>query len=576
MSVDQPSTVVSELESDQPGERTARPHRAYTAAQAFVAQLAACGVESVFGNPGTTEYAILDAIQERDDIDLIVALHEGVAVSAAAGYARASGKVGVVELHASPGLGNGLGMIYNAWTGQTPLLIYVDQNDQASLYLEPSLASDLVAIAKPVTKWAYEIRTSDEVPQIVRRAMKVAQTPPLGPVVISLPMDISEQPCSTPVQAPSALRLAVPGDPAAIQDAVDLLASATSPVIVPGDGVVRSKAQAELSRLARLIGAPIRAGTMAETAIEPDEPLTANRLALGGAETNAALAEHDVVVAVGTKVFQQLFPIPGDPVPGAEVIHIGLDPWEMGKNNLSTLLHGDERTVLGQIAEQLERRADKDARRRWTARRQHVEAELAAAAAAALDHDRKTWEARPMTPARMAHEIVAGLPEDVCLVDEAITAQPALYRYYTPKIARWFRLRGGGIGEGLPMAVGVKLARPDSPVVALSGDGSSMYAMTALWTAAHHDLPVVWIILNNATYRILQQNAVRRRPGEQAKLPVLGTSLTGPALDFATIAKGHGVHGVRVEDPALLASAVRDAVASGVPTLLVVAIGIVS
>jgi benzoylformate decarboxylase len=539
-----------------------------SAAEAFVQQLAACGVRHVFGNPGTTEYAVLDAIQGRSDIDFMLTLHEGVAVSAAAGYARASGTPGVVELHAAPGLGNGVGMIYDAWAGQTPLVVYVGQADQAALYLEPTLAADLVAMARPVSKWAYEIRTPGEVPQVVRRAMKFALTPPYGPVVLSLPMDVSEAPCSGVVEAPSAVRTRVQGDPDAIGEAVRILLEASAPIVVPGDGVARSGALTEVAQLAELIGAPIRGGTMSETAVRPGHPLMADRLHYGGAEARSILAQHDVIVAIGTKVFTQLFPLPGDPAASRTAIHIGLDPWELGKSHASTLIHGDEQLVVRELTRRLVSERSEETARLWSKRRQVTEAEIAAARAASLRADQKGWDSSPMSSARAASEITEALPSDACIVDETNTAAGAFYRYFQPRPGRWFRARGGGIGEGLPMALGVKVARPDSPVVALVGDGSAMYSLTAFWTAVHHQIPVVWVILNNQSYRILEQNAVRRRTPDRAADPFVGTSLTGPVLDFGQVAAGMGANAIRVEDPRVLADAVRTALASGTPTVI--------
>lgn len=538
-----------------------------SAAEAFAHQLAECGVRHVFGNPGTTEYAVLDALQARD-IGFVLTLHEGVAVSAAAGYARASGTPGVVELHAAPGLGNGIGMIYDAWAGQTPLVVYVGQADQAALYLEPTLAGDLVAMARPVSKWAYEIRTPDEVPQVVRRAMKFALTPPYGPVVLSLPMDVSEAPCAGTVEAPSVVRTRVQGDPDAIDEAARILLAAEAPVLVPGDGVARSAALGEIERLAELIGAPIRGGTMSETAVRPGHPLLADRLHYGGAEARGTLAQHDVIVAIGTKVFTQLFPLPGDPAAGRKVIHIGLDPWELGKSHASALIHGDEQLVVRELTRKLASDRSEETAQLWAKRRQATEMELAAARAVAMRADRAGWDSRPMSPARAASEITDALPPDACVVDETNTVAGAFYRYFQPRPGQWFRARGGGIGEGLPMALGVKLARQDSPVVALVGDGSAMYSLTAFWTAVHHQIPVVWVILNNQSYRILEQNAVRRRAPDRAADPFVGTSLTGPVMDFGQVAAAMGANAIRVDDPRVLADAVRTAIASGTPTVI--------
>jgi benzoylformate decarboxylase len=402
----------------------------------------------------------------------------------------------------------------------------------------------------------------------VRRAMKVALTPPYGPVVLSLPMDVSEAPCAGAVEAPSVVRTRMQGDPEAIDEAVRILAEAEAPVLVPGDGVARSAALPEIAQLAELIGAPIRGGTMSETAVSPGHPLLADRLHYGGAEARGTLSQHDVVVAIGTKVFTQLFPVPGDPAAGRKVIHIGLDPWELGKSHASTLIQGDEQLVVRELTRRLAIARSEETARLWSKRRQATELELATARAAALRADRAGWDSRPMSPARAAHEITRALPPEACVVDETNTAAGAFYRYFEPRPGQWFRARGGGIGEGLPMALGVKVARPDSPVIALVGDGSAMYSLTAVWTAVHHRIPVVWVVLGNQRYRILEQNAARRRTPDRAADPVLGTSLTGPVMDFVQVASGMGADAIRVDDPLLLGEAVRTALASGTPTVI--------
>jgi benzoylformate decarboxylase len=510
---------------------------------------------------------VLDAISRRTDIDFILALHEGVAVSAAGAYARGAGKVGVVELHAGPGLGNGLGMIYDAYYSNTPLVIYVGQADQSAQYLEPILGGDLVAMARPVTKWAYEIATAQEVPQVVRRALKVARTPPYGPVVLALPMDISEAPCVTPAVASPPVRLAVGPDPDAIAEAATLLLGASAPLLVPGDGIPRTGALAEVAELAELLGAPIRGGTMYETAFDPDSPLAGERLPVGGREARAALGPHDVIIAVGTKVFTQLFPEAGDPAPGSRLIHIGLDPWELGKSQPSTIVFADERAALRSLRAELEARADEETRALWRKRREEVAQRLRTAREAALEADARLPQGDVMSGTTAIRRIAEVLPRETVIIDEGHTNSAALHRYLPARPGRFYRGRGGGIGEALPMAVGLKLARPDDPVVAFVGDGSAMYSLTAIWTAARHHLPVVWVVLNNHTYQILRVNADRRRAGRNGGLPYLGTELD-PAVDFLAVAEGFGATAVRVTSQDQIGPAFERALTRPGPTLI--------
>ncbi|HVV19343.1 MAG TPA: thiamine pyrophosphate-binding protein [Pseudonocardiaceae bacterium] len=521
-------------------------------AQAFLEQLVACGVRWIFGNPGTTEQTVIDYLQDYEDIDLVLALHEGVAVGAADGYARATGDVGVVELHAGPGLGNGIGTIYNAFISHTPMIVYVGQSEQRALYQEPVLTADLVGMAEPVTKWAYEVRTADEIPQVVRRAFQVATTPPCGPVLLSIPLDLTDAPCTAPVVPMRATRSAVRPDPAAIDEARRVIAGASAPVLLVGDGVATSGAVADVGRLAALLGAPILEGAAFETVVAPDDPHDAGRLPGDPAAAGRALEPYDVVVAIGTRVLAQVFPAAGPPLGAHPLVHIGPDPWELGKNQPGTLVLGDERAAVLDLTPLLEPNPARDA---------EVIEHLADTRAARLAADARH-------PAhRVFAELGAALPDDVCVVDESMSYYDLATRHLPRRVGSWFR-GAGGIGMGLPRALGVQLAHPDRPVVAVVGDGAAMYSLTALWTAAHHELPVVWVILNNGAYRTLKQNTLKGRTPQAADHVFVGADLTDPDVDFLAVAEGFGVRAIRVDDPADIATAVHAALSSGAPALI--------
>ena len=543
-----------------------------TGADAFIEQLIEAGVRFVFGNPGTTEAPVLSRLHKYPELTFIVALHESVAVCAAEGHARATGEIGVVELHAGPGLGNGLGMLYNAAEGRTPLLVYVGQVEQSGLYLEPTLSGDFVAQSYPIAKWAHEVRTADEIPQIVRRAVKVATTPPCGPVVLSVPMDLMEAPCAGLVARTSRIRTAVRPDRGAVEDAVEVIARADAPVVLAGDGVVSAGAIDELAELARLIGAPIHGAFMTETCIRPDEPLNAGRLpSIDGAAAAHALAHYDCVIAVGTKVLAQIFPIPGLPLDERDVVHIGLDPWELAKNQPSMVVFGDERESLRELIEILATRLE-SRRIECDGRRARAEQTIADTRQRALDADRDRWSETPMSPERAIAEMAALTPEGAYVIDESITAYGALSRYFRLEPGRWFRLRGGGIGEGMAMPIGVQLADPGATTVALIGDGSSLYTITALWTAAHHDLPITWVILNNRSYRVLKENARLGSTPTSAADRLVGVDLTRPEIDFVAVANGFGVEAHRLTTPGDIEQHYPAALAGDHPVLLDVSI----
>lgn len=536
-------------------------------AQAFLEQLVAGGVRWIFGNPGTTEQTVIDYLQDYEGIDLVLALHEGVAVGAADGYARASGQVGVVELHAGPGLGNGLGNIYNAHISHTPMIVYVGQSEQRALYQEPVLTADLVGMARPITKWAYEVRTAEEIPQVVRRALKVATTAPCGPVLLSIPIDLTDEPCSAPVVPVTPVRTAARPDPEALAEAERLIAGASAPVILVGDAVATSGAIADVGRLAGFLGAAILEGAAFETVIDPDDPLGAGRLPGDPAGAARALEPYDLVIAIGTRVLAQVFPSTGAPLGSHELVHIGHDQWELGKNQPGTIVLADERAAVVDLLTALTDAADEATRAGWQRRGAALTERITATRRDQLAADRAHWDRTPMSPQRAFAELGAAMPDHVCIVDESMSSYELAARYLPRRPGSWFR-GAGGIGMGLPRAIGVQLAHPDRPVVSIVGDGSSMYSLTALWTAAHHKLPVVWVVLDNRSYRTLKQNTLKARLPEAADHEFVGADLTDPDVDFVAVAEGLGVRAWRVTDPADIADAVRRAVDGRTPTVI--------
>jgi benzoylformate decarboxylase len=215
------------------------------------------GVHYIFGNPGTTELGFLDILQDYSQLQYILCLHESIALGAAQMYANASGNTGVVNLHVAPGLGNALGALYNATIGKMPLVVTAGQQDSRMLVREPILAYDLVSMARPLAKWAVQLQQVEDIPVILPRAFKVAQDAPRGPVFIALPSNIIDQQASLQLPAPTTPYRRTRPEPAGLSAAAELLAHATQPVIICGDGVAASQAQAELVHIAEALGAPV-------------------------------------------------------------------------------------------------------------------------------------------------------------------------------------------------------------------------------------------------------------------------------------------------------------------------------
>ena len=545
-----------------------------TGKRAFVEQLIADGVRYVFGNPGTTEQAFLDTIGEYPDIEFILCLHEGVAVSMADAYARATGKPAFVQIHIAPGLGNAMGMIFNAKASHSPLLVYAGQAASDALLQEPILSDDLVAMANPITKWAWEVHHAADIPLAVRRGLKTAEEPPRGPVFLSIPIDVMEQTAEVSIETTSYVRWQVRPDPAAIAEAGEILAGASRPAVIVGDGVAVSSAHAEVALLAETLGAPIYNGYTSEVSVAGDHPLLARVLPRGSADSPDIVARilgaHDVVIAVGTPVFRFVFPRPGPVVPAqTKVIHLDIDGWELGKNLPGVLgIKADCRAGIVDLLDDLSSRTLDGVRERTDAIRRAVLDGRAGALAA----DRAGWDDTPISPARLMSELAGVLSPDAVVFDEATSAGAALARYLSLGPGCYFRARGGGIGPGMPGPVGLKLALPDRPVVGVVSDGSAMYSITALWTAAHHRVPVTWVICNNGRYGVLEQN-LRDYRGELASdSGFVGTDLSDPPLRFDRIAESLGVHGRRVERPEDLRPAFEEALGLGAPALVDVVI----
>ena len=548
-----------------------------TGKKIFLDSLVAHGVDYIFGNPGTTEMPIMDSLIDHPSLRYILALHEGVAVSAAQYYAQASGKIGVVNLHVGPGLGNGLGMLYNAFEANTPLLITAGQQDTRLRLREPLLGHDLVAMAKPLVKWAVQAERAEELPLLMHRALKIACDPPAGPVFVSLPLDVMEQTTDAQPLPPSRLYRNSTADPKGITTAVDLMLGAKNPVIVCGDGIAHSGAQGELIALAETLGATVWFEQLTHHVNFPtNHPNGRDRMPGEHAAVRKALAEPDVVLLVGGHFFEEVWYDEESPFPEtAAIIQVEAAPDRLAMNfSLDAGLLGDPKTILQALKAELSQRADEPFRNAVAGRQSRFAEEKAAEQAKQKGRAEKGWDHVPIAPARLMAELRAGLPDNAVIVNESITATMDLKRTLSfSQKGEYYGTRGGGIGQGFPGALGVQLAHPDQPVIALSGDGSAMYSIQCLWSAAHHNLPVVFIVLHNRAYRILKlnMNIYRQRFGIPGERPYPHMDFADPSLEFVSIAKGLGVEGKQVTQPEEIQSALAEALSSakqGKPYLL--------
>src|SRR6266540_3405425 len=471
------------------------------------------------------------------------------------GYAQASGKLAVVNVHTSPGLGNAMGMLYDAREAGSPMLLTAGQHDQAMNLSEPILWSDLPPVARPYVKWSHEITRLEDLPRAVRRAAKTAKAHPTGPVFLSLPVDVLNAERELDLLATTRIAPRIRGDRAAIEAAADLLVKAERPLLISGDAVAHGDALAEMAEVAELLGAPVFAECVPSTCAFPfTHPLYQGAFPRLGPPIRTLSLPSDV-----------------EPMPeGLPLIHLDLDPWEIGKNYPAKIaIQGDPKATLPDLAEALRRRLSPDAVKAAKARA----VEMGKAREAKIADLRKRAQAEagrtPITPLSLVASVADAVPDNGIVVDESISSGGGLRELLKSRDPKGFYgLRGGGIGWGLPAALGIKLAQPGRPVVALVGDGSAMYTIQSLWTAAHDSIPVVYVIFNNASYRILKQRTLALKGFSAEDDTYVAMDLVNPRLDYVGLAKSMGVAGELVEKSADVGPAIHRGLASGGPYLV--------
>jgi benzoylformate decarboxylase len=543
-----------------------------TGKQAFLKILKQEGVSVMFGNPGTTELPLMDGLAREPGIHYVLALQEAVAIAMADAYAQASGGLAAVNVHVSPGLGNAMGMLYDASKSGAPMLLTAGQHDQSFNVTEPILWSDLPPMAAPLVKWSTEARRLEDLPRIVHRAVKTAFSHPSGPVFLSLPVDVLNAERDLDLGAPTRVAPRIVGDRAAVARAAELLAKAKNPVIIAGDAVAHGDALAELAEVAELVGAPVITEGVASTCSFPfTHPLHAGSMPRTGPPIRALLMRHDLLFSVGGDLFTLSLPDDVDPMPpGLTVVHLDVNPWELGKNYPAEVaILGEPKATLPELAEAIRRHTGKTGHPQAAKRTEAVSAAFAAERAELIKRAEAEATRVPISPLTLMHEVSKVTPADAVIVDEAISSSQGIRHFFRCADSKsFFGLRGGGIGWGLPAALGVKLALPNRPVVALVGDGSSMYTNQALWTAARESLAVVYVIFNNTSYRILKQRTKALKGFSAEDDRYVAMDLDRPLIDFVGLARSLGVSGTRVEKSSDIGPAVEKALASGGPHLV--------
>ena len=554
-----------------------------TGIQAFLELLAAYGVKHLFGNPGTTELPLNDALVTDHRFQYILGLQEVPVMAMADGYAMASRKLGVVNLHISCGLGNAMGMLYNAYREGTPLLVTAGQQDRRLVFEEPILWGDMASVVRPWTKWACEVQRVEDLPQAVRRAVQAALTPPTGPVFLSLPVDVQMAdavPLAIPRANSVASTTAAAANPAldlpdvrvrppieAIRSAAQVLLSAKNPAILAGSRVTERDAVRELVAVAETIAAPVitESGTThGRLAFPSEHPLNGQGLPLWSPEVRQRLQEYDLLLVVGMDLLRQyVYYEPSRAIPEhIRLVHIDEDPYQLGKNYpVEVGVIGETKTSLAELKQELESRISPREAEQYRARAVSLGQQSLLARSKLEVQIESQRRLRPLTPLGLMGALARILPPDVAVVEEAVTTTNTTFERLgvLENTTGYFGHRGWALGWGLGVSIGVKLAWPDRPVLALLGEGAALYGIQGLWSAAHYQIPVVFVICNNAQYQILKIGA-RGLDLPQAKAGKYeGLDLVEPEVDLVQVAQGLGVEARRISEPDELCDAIQTA-----------------
>ena len=540
-----------------------------TGRSAFLALLKSEGVTHLFGNPGTTELPIMHALVDHPELTYVMAMQESLVVAMADGFSRASGKLVAANVHVAPGLGNALGSLYNAKFTGTPIILTAGQQEQGHGLMEPLLYDSLVPMAAPLVKWAVEVTRLEDLPRIVRRAAKIAMTPPTGPVFISLPGDILNAEGGLDLLTSTRIDTVTRPSDAAIERLARRIIAAKSPVIIAGDEIVKSNALAEAATLAETVGAAAYQQTIAYGAhFLSEHPCFMGALSRSQPQVRAVLEAHDLIIALGTDPVRMSVYSPVDAMPaGMPVVQIGLVDWDIGKNHPVEIgIKADVRETLAALIPVLKRLGASDlasaarsrvaalASKNWSARRAALVTEISARA-----------DKSPIDPDFATLCLVNAMPKDAILVDKSLTTGRyinALHPYRDR--FGYHALASGGIGWSVPASVGIALANPGRHVVCHVGDGSAMYSIQSIWTAAKQKLPITFVIANNGGYRIIKQRLKAFHGNEN----YIGMDFADPAVHFADLAKSMGVASTRVSDSSKLKDALAAAMRSPGPHLV--------
>ena len=506
------------------------------------------GMTTVFGNPGSTELPMLADFP--DDFRYVLGLQEAVAVGMADGFAQAGGVPGHVNLHTAPGVGNGMGAIFNSQANKAPLLVTAGQQSRSLITLQANLTNrDAIRMPHPLVKWSYEPPRAEDVPHAIARGIHQAELAPKGPVFVSIPMDDWDAEVDADAvrhQTSRAVDCRTAPSTESVRALAARLSDAKSPVLVVGPDVDAAGAWDAVVALAESQRLPVWATPATgggRIGFPEGHDLFQGVLPPAVGPLSETLQGHDLVLVIGSSVFPYYPNIPGPLLPaGASLVAITSDPDEAARAPMGDAIVADVALTAAALLEEV------------------GEAERAAPEARA--EPELPPDSEPIYPGAVFAALREVFPEEGIVVLESPSSTPSLRNQLRlSRPGSYYFGAGGGLGFGLAAAIGVQLAQPDRPVVCVLGEGSAQYAITGLWTAAAYRVPVTFLVLRNEEYAILKWFA-----GLESVTGAPGLDL--PALDVAKVAEAYGVQAHRATSADDAGEALGKAIASDAPRLV--------
>ena len=533
------------------------------------------GVRYIFGNPGTTEMPLINALDGVQDISYVLGLQEASVVAMADGYATVSGRAGFVNVHTAGGLGNAMGALIHSRIANTPLVITAGQQDTRHTVIDPLLGGDSVNIARPVVKWAREVTHPDELPILLRRAFNDSTAAPRGPVFLSLPMDVMERTTFATAGHKSRIHRAPVAD--GLDELSEALASIRQLAIIAGDELSNDHACAATLELAEMLGAPVFGSSWPNGQPFPaTHPLWSGNLPTRASEIHACLEQFDAILVLGGQSLITYLYTAGPALPPTcRLFQLSADPNNLGRSYATVWSSvGDIGASLVAMLPDLKRKLKPHRDEIASSRQRAVQKQLVRHAEL-TKRVLSVSDGHTITPFMAAHEVLRGIGSRATIVDESpVTMESVRECLRFRPVRKYLFMRSAVLGWGMPAAVGVSLGLDREPVVALLGDGSSLYSPQALWTAARERLPVTFVVMNNQEYGILKSymRSQAHYPSARAGR-FIGMDLVDPTIDFMALAASMGVRASRIGRATDLASAVEASIATGAPGLIEVRIG---